>query len=175
VGQSDDKKRGEYVCAHTRKRIRAEAEIVDKNAVMIEYIKRCPEIGKMCFISAEVKDGVQSFVPISNDRQITKYIDGSVLKYYDFALFEFTGGNADPLPDNGAEKHENVQNYQKLQSIIDWIKERREAWDFPDFGEDYRVGDMYSLSDNPTLAGIEKEKIFRYMVQIRTEYIQGEN
>jgi hypothetical protein len=141
---------------------------------MIEYIKRCPEIDRLCFISAEVKDGVQSFVPISNERQMAKYIDGSTLKYYDFALFEFTGGNADPLPDNGAETHENVQNYQKLQSIIDWISTRRKAWDFPDFGEDCTVRDIYSLSANPVMSGIEKEKIFRYMIQIRVEYIQGD-
>lgn len=147
---------------------------MDKNAVMIEYVKRCPEIGRLCFVSAEIRDGTQSFVPISNDRYIAKYIDGSALKYYDFTLFGFMGGSADPLPVYGAETQENVQNYQKLQSIIDWIKARSKARDFPDFSADCRIKDIYSMSDNPTLSSIDNEKVFRYAVQIRIEYIQGD-
>jgi hypothetical protein len=145
---------------------------MDKNAVMIEYIKGCPGIDRLFFISADVKDGIQSFVPISNDRRIKQYIDGSRLKYYDFALFEFTGGNADPLPTDDVKTHENVQNYKKMQAVIDWINERQELCDFPDFGERVEIRDMYSLSDNPTLAGIENGKIFRYMIQIRIEYLE---
>jgi hypothetical protein len=146
---------------------------MDKNAVMIEYIKQCPEIDRLFFISAEVKDGTQSFFPISNDRQVKKYIDGSRLKYYDFALFEFMGGNTDPLPTDGAETHENVQNYQKMQAVIDWVGEQQEAGNFPNFGENTETQDIYSMTCNPTLAGIEKEKIFRYMIQIRIEYLEG--
>ncbi|MDR1940033.1 MAG: hypothetical protein LBQ40_04480 [Clostridiales bacterium] len=147
---------------------------VDKNAVMIEYLKQCPKIDRLFFISSEVKDGTQNFVPISNERVIRQYIDGSKLKYYDFAIVEFVGGSVAPLPLTGAENHENVKNYGQLQSLIDWVSAQSKARNFPDFGEYNEVQDIYSVTSNPTLSGRENEKIFRYMIQIRIEYIEGD-
>lgn len=141
---------------------------------MINYLKGCAQIKKLCFISTEIKEGVQSFIPISNERQIASYIDGSVKKYYDFALIEYTGGNCFPLDNKDINKHENIQNYQKLQLLIDWINKQRKEKKYPDLGPGTEVQNMYVLTENPVLSGIENEKLYRYMIQIRIEYIEGD-
>jgi len=148
---------------------------MDKNEVMIKYLKQCPNMNRLFFISADIKDGVKRFVPISNDRAVKQYIDGSKLKYYDFAIVEFRGGNTDPLVTDSVALHENVQSYKEMQSLIDWIRTQRKAYNLPDFGGNCKTQDIYSLSDNPTLSGKESEKMFRYMIQIRVEYIEGDD
>ena len=68
---------------------------------------------------------------------------------------------------------ENVIDLSDVQALIDWISEQNELKNFPNFGEDCIIEQMYTTTEEPKFEGINDElspPLAMYSITIRIEY-----
>ena len=136
------------------------SDVDSKNQIMIDYLKTCPSIknSPLYFNFNNAKDNTNEIVTLSNDRYTRKqYVDGSVLKIYSFTILTYKSTAPNPIPRVEGYVNENVSDMDDVQKLIDWVQEQADLHNYPDFGEDYIVDDMYTLSENPVFSGIDDE------------------
>jgi hypothetical protein len=122
----------------------------------------------MFFNFSEGGDGDTVIAPVTafNDTEAESYVDGSSLRYYDFAIIRFANFTNDP---NGQE---NIDCLLDVEAGAAWVEEQDEAGNFPAFPSDCDVQEVEVLpSSTGYVAGMD-ERTAKYMVQIRIEYLQ---
>ena len=63
---------------------------------------------------------------------------------------------------------------QDIQALIDWIKDQQDIGNFPNFGEDCQVDEIYTTTDNPNFNGIDDQvspPLAIYSVTIEIQYL----
>lgn len=150
---------------------------MDKNIAMIKFLLDCPTIQEnpLFFNFANEEDGNNHFIT-EKDTKKRSYIDGSVQKQYTFSIASYSSitHNAVVKEDDDILMNENIENMAKVQAILDWINERADAQDYPDFGEGYVVESMETLTTDPDIDGIDTSvnpPIARYSVGVRLTYL----
>jgi len=150
---------------------------VDKNQAVINYIIQCPTIlnSPLYFNFINVQDDTNQFVTQSNDRYASRqYIDGSVLKIYSFTIILYKSAADIAVVKMDGFPNENISDMSDIQALIDWIREQKDLQNFPDFGEDCIVEDIYTTTENPSFDGIDDQTsppLAIYSVTIEIQYL----
>ena len=150
---------------------------IDKNQAIIDWLVTCPAItsNPLFFNFINAKDDNKQIITMSNDRNIHKpYIDGSVLKRYTFTLIDFKSLTTNAVVKAAGFVNENVDEMLQVQDIIDWVAEQADIRNYPDFGPNCIIDELYTTSDNPVLDGIDVSvtpALARYSVTIRIDYL----
>lgn len=150
---------------------------VDKNQAVIDFLITCPAIrdNPLFFNYITAKDNNKQIVTLGNDKGVQRtYIDGSVLKQYNFTLMNYTAVSPNAVVKVAGYPSENVEDEFDIQGIVDWIEEQAEARNFPDFGPNCLIDEMYTTSSNPVLNGIDATvtpALAKYSITIRIEYL----
>lgn len=150
---------------------------IDKNQAVINYIIQCPTIQNsplyFNFINAE--DDTNQFVTQSSERYASRrYIDGSVMKIYSFTIILYKSTADIAIVKMDGYPNENVSDMSDIQALIDWIREQAELNNYPNFGEDCIVDDIYTLTENPSFDGIDEQvspPLAIYSVTIEIPYL----
>ena len=152
---------------------------MDKNKAIIKYLMQCPTIknNPLFFNFGEVEDNSKQIVTTSTDKNIERpYIDGSVLKRYTFTIIDYRSVIYQALVTIEGDDNENVEDMMDVQSIIDWIDEQNDNYNFPDFGNDCVVEEITALTDIPDLNGVDKDwspNLAKYSIAIRVQYLDN--
>lgn len=152
---------------------------MDKNKAIIKYLMQCPTIknNPLFFNFGEVEDNSKQIVTTSTDKNIERpYIDGSVLKRYTFTIIDYRSVIYQALVTIEGYDNENVEDMMDVQSIIDWIDEQNDNYNFPDFGNDCVVEEITALTDIPNLNGVDKDtspNLAKYSIAIRVQYLDN--
>lgn len=153
--------------------------MVDKNQAMINFLVNCPTVSSnpLFFNFAKARENNNQFMTLSNNLNMHEpYIDGSVLKQYNFILLTYKTISFNPIINQGGYEDENITEVAQFQEIIDWVKEQAEISNFPDFGEECIVDKMEVLADNPVLYDVDESvspPLVRYSITIRVEYLDN--
>ena len=152
---------------------------VDKNKATLNFIAGYPEMetSPIFFNFMNGKDEDIQFLTDSNDTALTRrFIDGSVMKRYTFALV-LTRSITDMAIIKalaGGEDNENISDLAELQAFMDWINEQGDNENYPDFGSNCVIEKMQTTSENPSLDGINTEvspNLAMYSMEIQIDYI----
>lgn len=149
---------------------------IDKNQAVVDFLMTYEDIQTipLFFNFINAKDNNIQFLTSSNDKDLNKqFIDGSVLRRYEFSLL-ITKSITDMAMVNGVLTNENVEDIADIQKVMDWINEQNDLQNFPNFGDKCVVEEMHTLSDNPSLDGINTEvspALAMYSMAIRIDYI----
>lgn len=155
---------------------------VDKNQAVINFLNTCPYISgcAVFFNFANAKDTNKQIVSLASDKIMeTPYIDGSVMKRYEFTVIDYKSASYNALVSFGEldpGTNENVEDMLDVQSIIDWITEQADLRNYPNFGNNCEIDKMSVLSDNPNIAGVDTSMsipLAKYSFTIRIEYIDN--
>lgn len=152
---------------------------IDKNKAVIDFLMDCPQIrdNRLFFNFINGQNNDKQFVTVSNDRSIHRpYIDGSVLKRYTFTIIDFRSVSYQAIVPSQASKNENIEEMLDVQGIIDWITEKSENLEYPDFGVDCIIDSMRTSSDIPNLNGVDtsmRPALAKYSISIFIEYIDN--
>ena len=152
---------------------------MDKNKAIIKYLMQCPTIknNPVFFNFGEVEDNSKQIVTTSTDKNIERpYIDGSVLKRYTFTIIDYRSVIYQALVTIEGYDNENVEDMMDVQSIIDWIDEQNDNYNFPDFGNDCVIEEITALTDIPNLNGVDKDSspnLAKYSIAIRVQYLDN--
>ena len=151
--------------------------MIDKNKVMIEFLRNCPVIDKnpLYFNFGNIEDNSYQVITDSNDTALSQpYIDGSILKRYTFYIDCFK-----TIAYNKVIKgyqDENLYDISEVQAILDWVNEQDRNKIYPDFGEDCLIDSMQSTTESPDLHSVEDtttSPIAVYRISIQIDYIDN--
>ena len=151
---------------------------MDKNVAMIKFLMQCPIIqnNPLFFNFADEEDGNNHFITEKDSIKKT-YIDGSALKQYTFTIASYSSVSHNAIVNDENEDtiaDENIENMAKVQQILDWIEEQSDNCNFPDFGDECVVEEMFPLSTDPDIDGIDTSvnpPIARYSVGVKLMYL----
>lgn len=152
---------------------------MDKNQAVIDYMLTCPTIANnpVFFNAIQAKDNNKEIITIANDRSIHKpYIDGSVEKRYSFTICDFRSISFNPLVPIQGFNNENVTDMLDVQGVIDWIDEQNDLRNYPDFGTDCDMLEIKTVTDNPSLNGIDTNltpALAKYSFSVQIDYIDN--
>lgn len=103
-----------------------------------------------------------------SDKVRKKYITGDALKEYGFSIIivkEYSS-ESDDL---------NLEAMNFAQTFMEWLEEKNEKKEYPDFGENCTIEKMENLQNMPNLSGVNYEAgLARYMIQVRIIYTENE-
>ena len=146
--------------------------MIDKTTAIIEFLRECPTIkaNPVFFNFGEVEDGTYQ-ANIQSDEVLLNlhFIDGSVLKRYTLFLDSFKSVSYIPVVNGKSD--ENLEGFSEVQEVIDWINDKSNKQEFPDFGDDFVIEDMKTLTDRPALVGVNTQQnpptaVYRISIQI---------
>lgn len=145
---------------------------MNKSQIMIEYLKTCPYIQNesLFFNFGTVENNAHQMVTRSDNVQLQKpYVDGSILKQYTFYIDSFKAIAYNPVIDGFSD--ENIEDFQSAEKLIEWIEEQNDLRNFPDFGEDCIIDEMYSQTARPELLFVDtsttpQTAIYRITIKI---------
>lgn len=150
---------------------------MDKNNAVIEFLKTCPAIqsNPLFFNFAENEEGTNHFIT-ETDKKKKTYIDGSVLKQYTFTIASYVPVAYSAIVGDSNFNDQNMENMAIVQEILDWIEKQADDANYPDFGSEYDIEDMRTLTLDPDLDGIDKSvnpPIARYSIGVQIDYIDN--
>ena len=151
--------------------------MVDKNQAIIDFIMQCPTIAEnpLFFNFLNAKDNDKQLITQANETRLnSKYIDGSILKRYTFTLIDFKSVAYEPIPKVEGYISENVEEYEAVQSIMNWVNEQGDLMRYPNFGNDCIIESMHTTSENPNLNGVDTSvspALAKYSMSIQIDYI----
>ena len=144
---------------------------MNKNQAMLTFLQTCPAIrdNPLFFNFGKVENGAHQANMRSDEVSLHRpYIDGTELKRFTFHLDSFKSVAFNPviqgLPD------ENMDDFNDVQSLLDWINEQGELKNYPAF-ENCIIDKMRSLSSKPELVGVDTTlspptAVYRISIQI---------
>lgn len=150
---------------------------VDKNRAIVAFLMTCPIIQEnpLFFNFAEEIDG-NIHIITNSDTKKTQYIDGSVLKNYTFTIACYKSVAYNPLGDDeSTEFDENIEDMAMVQELLDWVDAQANLYSYPDFGDDYIIEKMRTLSTDPRV-GIDTSTnppLARYSFGVEIEYLDN--
>ena len=151
--------------------------VIDKNQAVIDYITQCLTIynSPLYFNFINAEDDTNQIVTQSNERYASRrYIDGSVMKIYSFTIVLHRSTTDIAVVKSSGYPNENVADMSDIQALIDWITKQREAHNYPNFGENCIIDDIYTTTDNPSFDGIDDQvspPLAIYSVTIEIQYL----
>lgn len=147
---------------------------MNKNQAMLDFLQTCPAIrdNPLFFNFGKVENGAHQANMRSDDVSLHRpYIDGTELKRYTFHLDSFKSVAYNPivtgLPD------ENMEDFEEVQSLLEWINEQGDAKKYPAF-ENCIIDKMRSLSSRPELVGVDttlNPPMAVYRISIQIDYL----
>lgn len=150
---------------------------MDKNEAIIEFLVKCPTIQEnpLFFNFAEEESG-SNHVITNSDTTNRHYVDGSVLKTYTFTIACYKAVSHNAIVGTSSFGDENMENMAVVQDILDWINVQADEDNYPDFGADYIIESMRTLTSDPDLDGVDvsvNPPLARYSIGVRIEYIDN--
>lgn len=151
--------------------------VVDKNQAVIDYLIQCPTIlnSPLYFNFINAEDNTNQIVTQSTERYASRrFIDGSVMKIYSFTIILYKSTADIAVVKMEGYPNENISDMMDIQALIDWIKEQQDLNNFPNFGTDCLVEDIYTTTDNPRFDGIDDQvspPLAIYSVTIEIQYL----
>lgn len=150
---------------------------IDKNQAVVNYILRCPTIQNsplyFNFINAE--DDTNQFLTQTSERYASKrFVDGTVMKIYSFTIILYKSTADIAVVKVEGYPNENISDMQSIQALIDWIAEQQELHNYPNFGSECLIDDIYTTTENPRFDGIDDEvspPLAIYSITIEIQYL----
>lgn len=139
--------------------------MINKNDIVIEYLRQCPALADLFFNFGEGKNGDTIFSTNGNDYVYGEYIDGTKLKWYDFTIIQFKPANTHP------NDPVNANALFDFEQIAEWVEQQNDSENYPDFGEKCEIHDFYVVPNSTTVAGRDYLGA-KYMMTCRIEYTE---
>jgi len=150
---------------------------MDKYKTMIEWLRGCDLMDTVLgFQTVDAQDGAIRVLTIGSDAEGRRtYIDGSVLRRFDFTIEIYKSLSDVPVGSDLSLSNQNIDQILDVQGLIDWIDDQRSSGNVPNFGNGYTVESVTSLNDQPNMAWLDAVNydppLAKYTVTIRVEYI----
>lgn len=135
----------------------------NRNEALQEWLAESPFVTDLYFNFYPAEAGVTSIAPVSGERVLKHYTDGTALMCYEFGVIQFWPVNMN-VPNNA----DNAEAMYAVEQFMDWVKAQNQLRNFPDF-EGCDVQRVEVLNNLPFSAGTDDE-VAKYMYTCRVTY-----
>ena len=141
----------------------------NKHTAVWDWLQTCPLILDTFFNFSTASDGDTVIAPVTafRDTVAEEYVDGSTLRYYDFALIRYANYTNEP------NDTENISDLLDVEAVAAWIEAQDDAGSYPAFPAACSVQEVRILPTSTGFVAAQSENRAKYMVQIRIEYIEA--
>lgn len=152
---------------------------MNKDTSMMEFLQTCPILKEnpLFFNFGSVEDNANQVIPNSDDVSLdTTFVDGSEAKRYTFNIDSFKSVAYNSIVEGMAD--ENLDDFNDVQAIANWVNEQGKQEIFPNFGENCLVETMKTLTNKPKLVSVNSNTnppIAVYRISIQIDYIDYTN
>ena len=140
---------------------------INKEERLLEWAEQNPYLTdeiKLTWLSE--RSGSCAVIPVSGDKFIQDYLDGTSVRRYDF-IFQIIfnlSENSDGV---------NAENMFALRHWQDWIEQCEREQNYPDFGSDCWDYELQNLSNMPQVAQIYDNLTAKYQFPARLTYCEN--
>lgn len=148
---------------------------MDKSQAIINFLQTCPTIqaNPLFFNFGDVQDNAHQTITRSDDIALHQpYVDGSVLKRFTFVVDSFKSVAYNPVVPGLND--ENLEDFQDVQAILDWINMQDTLRNYPEFDTECIIEKMETLTTKPDLVGVDTSlnpPMAVYRISIQIDYI----
>ena len=135
----------------------------NRNEELLRWLAGSPFVTDLYFNFSPAEAGVTSVAPVSGERVLKHYIDGTALMCYEFGVVQYKPVNMD-IPNNT----DNAEALYDVELFMDWVKEQNTLRNFPYFAG-CSVQRVEVLNNLPFSAGTDNE-VAKYMYTCRVTY-----
>lgn len=150
---------------------------MDKEKAVIDFLLGCDQIrdNPLFFNFLNAKDNNKQFMTVANDKVVNQsFIDGSVMKRFTFTIIDYRTVAYQAVVKQAGYPNENLEEYLDIQSMLDWVDQQADIHNYPNFGTDCIVEDMRTLTDQPSLNGVDSNTspaLAKYSISIQIDYL----
>lgn len=150
---------------------------MDKEKAVIDFLLGCDQIrdNPLFFNFLNAKDNNKQFMTVANDKVVNQsFIDGSVMKRFTFTIIDYRTVAYQAVVKQAGYPNENLEEYLDIQSMLDWVDQQVDIHNYPNFGTDCIVEDMRTLTDQPSLNGVDSNTspaLAKYSISIQIDYL----
>jgi len=150
---------------------------MDKEKAVIDFLLGCDQIrdNPLFFNFLNAKDNNKQFMTVANDKVVNQsFIDGSVMKRFTFTIIDYRTVAYQAVVKQAGYPNENLEEYLDIQSMLDWVDQQADSHNYPNFGTDCIVEDMRTLTDQPSLNGVDSNTspaLAKYSISIQIDYL----
>lgn len=148
---------------------------MDKSQAVLEFLQTCPVIqaNPLFFNFGNVQDNAHQTITRSDDVVLHRpYVDGSVQRRFTFSIDSFKSVAYNPVVDGLTD--ENLEDFQDVQAILDWINDQDNVHNYPAFDSEFIIEKMETLTIKPDLVGVDttmNPPMAVYRISIQIDYI----
>ena len=118
-----------------------------------EWVSPYPALKSwLYFNTTDMSDGNTSLNSTSGHTKVKEFIDGS----YDA---ELKFGLTMVMPYDTEQSTMNLDAFEEVSNFAEWVENNE---DYPDFGEKYKVTDVYILDMSPNIAVDTQQSLAKY-------------
>lgn len=139
--------------------------MTNKHEAMLQFIAQCPEVADLFLNFSTSENGDTVIDTIETESEVASFIDGSRVRWYDFALVQYQPISTDPNTDDNAEA------MFEIEKVAAWLEEQERKRNYPDFGTECQISELSVLQSTPTVAG-KDQRGAKYMMACRIEYFE---
>lgn len=150
---------------------------MDKSQAVLNFLQTCPVIQQnpLFFNFGNVQDNAHQTSTRSDDVALHKpFIDGSVSRRFTFSIDSFKSVAYNPVVEGLTD--ENLEDFQDVQSILDWINAQDVLQNYPAFDPEFIIEKMETLTTKPELVGVDTTTtppMAIYRISIQIDYIDN--
>ena len=148
---------------------------MDKSQAVLQFLQTCPTVqtNPLFFNFGNVEENANQAIISSDDKALHRpYIDGSVSRRFTFSIDSFKSVAYNPVVQGLSD--ENLEDFQDVQAIIDWITLQNDLRNYPQFDSDCIIESMETLTTKPELVGVDttlNPPMAVYRISIQIDYI----
>lgn len=148
-----------------------------KDSAMLTFIRNCATINTspVYFNFGKAKDNAHQLISHADDIATCKpFIDGSVQMRYTCSIDSFKSVSLNPSVAN--KQDENLDDFEDVQSVIDWLKEQADLRVYPDFGPDCIIDELKVTTTRPQVVKVNEEvnpPLAVYRITVEINYIDN--
>lgn len=139
----------------------------NRHKAVWDWMYQCQDIPRLFFNFGKSENGNTVVDTIASEKVIKKYVGGSSMRAYDFAVIQYKPANVE-TPNNP----ENAAVIFDVEAVMRWVETQNKQRNFPVFPDNCTIQRIENLANMPTVAG-QDELGAKYMFAVRITYLQG--
>ena len=137
----------------------------NKHDALMEWLFSNESIRRLYFNFSDTQNGNVVVATNSGNYVMKRFVDGSSIRAYDFAMIQYK-----PLNTVDVNSNENAEIMFDAEQLMDWIDEQEKNRTYPHF-QGCTVMKVENLQNMPSVAGMNDTEA-KYLFSCRITYLQ---
>ena len=137
----------------------------NKHDAIMDWLWQNEDVKRLYFNFSDTQTGNIVVATNSGNYVMKRYLDGSSMRAYDFAMIQYK-----PLNTVDVNSTENAETMFDAEQLMEWVDEQEQKHNYPRF-ENCTITKVENLHNMPQISGID-DTVAKYRFSCRVTYLQ---